>query len=270
MENTQILPYRVRVQFVIIMDTLTHYSDNTKTHTQVVTAENGKAYNIISPFAPRKENSNGVVRSSLKEAIQRIARNAYNDSKMLLIGNNKLAKNTNALAGFVEPLVKEVAGAFPFPQDFHLFKEDVTIVVEAVDGETVEGQSTVKGIDMRFSDFVKVDGWPEVDSTSNFAEIRLTVALKIACGEMSNEDHVALLEKFGSLSEKVKDFYVAYLMNSEADQSLASHLMNRGAKIVTRNTALNHMTWFPASRTAMDEKVFRSLQGDFADFILVK
>lgn len=293
-QNAKVVPYKVRVHKLIIMDTVTKYGKDVKNHTQKVTASNlDKSYNLYNPFNKSTDDVEGVVRKMIRNALLKIANNPYESAELLFIGNEKLPKNVNALRGFLDPLINDCADMFPFPQDFSIFSEDVVIEVEVSEDqeketqkqeqegvgepeglvkEKVVGQSKIQGIDMQFKDFVNIDGWSEVDTSQNMPEIKLTVCIKVACGSMPQEEHIHLLDKLYNLINSIKgNSTLAYLLSSE-DQNfnLIKELVNEDFSILTTSSSLDSASWLPASKTALTEKVFSSLNNNAGDLLFVK
>jgi len=282
MENVQTFPYQVRSQVVVVLDMVTKHSDAVRMQARKVTAENGKQFDLYNPFqkASKKdaETAPGVFRQSVKDVISRIVSNPYNSHKLLLVAGAKLAKNTNALAGFVKPLIMEVSGAFPFDQEYEIVKEPITITAEAETGEL--GESEIPGINKKFSDFVKVEGWANVQNESSFAELCMTTMVKVSFGNVSEEEIGNDLGKLFEVIQGAKENgHLAILADSSTiSQSMVSFLVGNGFRIVTRNSPINFAKWSPGSRTAIDESLFRtngsasgeSEQSSFGDLLFVK
>lgn len=275
----ELVPYKFQINLIVLFDMATAYGEDVKAITSVVPAENGKQYNVFNPMylavEGQDKNVKGVMRNALKPILEKVMHNPYHNSKVIGISNEKLPKNTNGLAGLINPVLKDVRDQFPFAPEYVLGTAgQVTIHVDNQDGEEV-GTAPVKntGTDLMFSHFVNVTGWPEVITDGNLQTISLTVCVKFTA---RNTVHLLDVMKRGqelAAGSMKSNYAFGVLFNSneivEGNAEIFAALVNDGYRVVTKDTKVN-AAWMPPSKTAMEDRVMRGLDGKLNDILLVK
>ena len=274
----ELVPYKFQVNLVVLFDMVTKYEADVKEITAVVPASNGKSYNVFNPMYLAGKGQDvavkGVMRNALKPILEKVMHNPYHASKVIGISNEKLPKNTNGLASLMAPVLKDIQDIFPFTPDYVLgTANQVHITVDNTEGVEV-GSAPVKntGDDLLFSHFVSATGWPEVITDGNQQTVSLTV-----CVKFSARNTVGLIEVLkrghdlvGVTMKTNCSFGVLFNTNDmENTSEVFAALVNQGYRVVTNDTERN-AAWMPPSKTAMAERVMRSLDGKACDILLVK
>lgn len=283
----EVTPYHFKVSSVIVFDRVSKYDTDISVPMSDVLADNGKYYNIwnplFNPVGDEKElvRAKGVLRAHLREALKRIVNNFYNKAHTVVLDNEKLPKNTQALSGLLNPLITQIQNAFPFKPDFVLSTQQIRIVVET---ETSTEERPVKedrkDSDSVFSDFISVNGWTSitnVDTENLVTRINLTTCAKVLATNVTPDN---LIQSISAVRKMIEDtcnglVHCGVLFNSSSmtpeDYLIFSSLVASGFKVITLNTNPDPaMYWMPPTKTAREEKVMRSLGNQVADILLVK
>lgn len=273
-----LVPYKFQVNLVVLFDMVSNYADDVKALTSTVVAGDGKTYNVFNPMyiasGDQDKSVKGVMRSTLKPILEKVSHNPYHKSSVIGIGNEKLPNNTNGLAALMEPILRDMADQLPFAANYVLGTADqVTIHISDEEG-TETGVAPVKntGRDLLFSDFVSMTGWPEVISDGNLKTVSLTICVKFVA--RNTVDLVSVLERGHGLVDatmkKNCTFGVLFNSNDFANNSEAfAALVSKGYRVITNSTERND-DWMPPSKTAMEERVMKALDGQRCDLLLVK
>lgn len=278
----EITPYKFNVSSLVIFDRATQYNPEMAPSLSDVLAENGKHYNVWNPlFLGEGVNKEvkGVVRNHVKALFQRVGSNFYNKAHTVVLNNEKLPKNTQALAGLLNPLIAEAQNIFPFKPDFVLSTQQIQIVVETAQGtEERPVKEEKKNGDAVFSDFLSVSGWcttsaPTMENV--VMSINLTSCVKFLA---TNIVHNKVLSDIGTMQKLIEEHcsgmaHIGVLFNTntmtQEDHEMMAQLLAAGYRVVTPNTSANAY-WLPPTKTALEEKVMRSLGNQAADILLVK
>lgn len=278
----EVAPFKFNVNALVIFDRVTNYGETSQVSMSDVLAENGKHYNVWNPLfqgTGDQKEIKGVVRSSLKNVFTKVGNNIYNKAHTLILGNEKLPKTTQALAGLLNPIVLSVQGTFPFNPDFVLSSQQLSVVVETETGTSeapiIEKQ---KEGDAKFSDFVSVDGWVTTSNATAenpVSNINLTTSVKFLATHCTIASITSDIGTMFKLIEKEcpEKAHVGVLFDTNAltkdDSAFISALIGSGFTIYTSGTKATEK-WLPTTKTALEDKVFRSLGGKTGDLLLIK
>lgn len=278
----EIVPYKFNVSGLFIFDRVTQYPAENEEAMKSVLAENGTHYNVWNPLfkAENKTEARGVLRSHLKPVIQKIGKNVYNGATTIVLNNEKLPKNTQALAGLLTPLVTSVENGLPFKPDFVMTTNQIKIVVGTEDNKEFEApvKEPQKAGDLVFSNYIGVSGWVTTSGQteeSPLLSVNLTTCMTVFASPMKADVLFSDMTQIETLiSESCANHgHVGALFNSsrmtKEDYDLVKNLLGKGFHIVTLNTQPS-IKWLPPTKTAQEEKLFTSLGGILGDFLLVK